>query len=110
MPEMSLASMLPDDRYTVFLIMPATLSNASAAAAAVPYSDCVGRQELLPGVFAYRKTRPVATINIVAHAEAMKRPLRRHRWAAPRPAKLLSIPPVARHRQGHFSRGRQGHF
>ena len=33
---------LPDDRYTAFLIMPATLSNASAAAAAVPYSDCVG--------------------------------------------------------------------
>ena len=39
---------LPDDQYTVFLIMPATLSNASAAAvavaavAAVPYGDCVG--------------------------------------------------------------------
>ena len=38
---------LPDDQYTVFLIMPATLSNASAAAAAaaavaaVPYGDCV---------------------------------------------------------------------
>jgi hypothetical protein len=28
------ADPLPDDRYTAFLIMPATLSNASAAAAA----------------------------------------------------------------------------
>jgi hypothetical protein len=33
---------LPNDQYTAFLIMPATLSNASATAAAVTYSDCVG--------------------------------------------------------------------
>ena len=45
----------------------------------------------------FRKTRPAATISIVAHAEAMKRPLRRHPRAAPRPAKLLLIPPVAMH-------------
>jgi hypothetical protein len=38
----------PDDRYAAFLIMPATLPNAStsaaavAAAAAVPHRDCVG--------------------------------------------------------------------
>ncbi len=41
---------LPDYRYTAFLIMPETLSNASAAAAAaaavapVPYSKCVGAE------------------------------------------------------------------
>ena len=57
------------------------------------------RQELLPGVskFRFRKTGPAATISIVAHAEAMKQPLRRRPRAAPRPGKLLSIPPVARH-------------
>jgi hypothetical protein len=47
---------LPDDRNTVFLIMPATLSNASAAAAAVvavaavSHSNCVGDESFCPAV------------------------------------------------------------
>ena len=75
---------LHDDRSTVFLIMPATLSKASAAVAAVDAVAAVlsmrlrrGR-ELLSGVFASGKRDPAATISIVEHAEAMKRPLQRH--------------------------------
>ena len=45
-------SRLPDDRYTTFLIVPATLSNASAAAAAVAavcHSDGAGGKSSCPG-------------------------------------------------------------
>ena len=54
-------------------------------------------RELLSGGFASGIRHPAATISIVAHAEATKRPLRRHPRAAPRPARLLSIPSVAGH-------------
>jgi hypothetical protein len=45
----------PDDRYAAFLIMPATLSNASAsaaavAAAAVPHGDCVGDESFFQAI------------------------------------------------------------
>jgi hypothetical protein len=65
-------------------------------------SRSTGASKFPSGGFASGKRDPAATISIVAHAGAMKRPLRRHPRAAPRPARLLSIPPVARHRQGHF--------
>ena len=78
---------LPDhtddsDRSTAFLIMPATLSNAPAAAAAVPHIAIAS--EFPSGVFASGKRDPAATISIVAHAEAKKRPIERHARAAPR--------------------------
>ena len=65
---------LPDDRYTAFLIMPATLSNASAAAAAVaagvtvPHGDGIGDESsCLAGSIPENET-PAAKIGIVAHA------------------------------------------
>ncbi len=71
---------LPDDRYAAFLIMPATLFNASAAAAAVAATAQPYPMEIASGTrasawrFRFRKTRPAATIGIVAHAEDMTRP------------------------------------
>ena len=94
---------LLDDRYTAFLIMPATLSTASAAAAAaaavaaVPYSKCVGAESSCLVLSLPENETPAATISIVAHAEAMKRPLQRHPRTVLRPAKLLSIPRWLRH-------------
>ena len=89
---------LPDDRYTAFLIMPATLSNASAAETAiepVPHSKCAGAESSCLVLSMPENETPAATISIVAHAEAMKRPLQHHPRTVLRQAKLLSIPPVA---------------
>ena len=70
----SLRTRLPDDQYTVFLIMPATLSNASTAAAAaaavaaVPHSDCAGDESRGLAFSPPENQTPAATIGIVAHA------------------------------------------
>ncbi len=93
---------LPDDRYT------GLLDHACDSVQRVHRSSCSGcsgcrtqlrsrrGRELLSGVFRFPETEtPAVAISIVAHAEAMKRPLQRHPRVTPRPAKLLSKPPVA---------------
>ncbi len=57
--------------------------------------DCVGDESSCPALSLPENETPAATIRIVAHAATTKRQLQRHPRAAPRPAKLLPIPPAA---------------
>jgi hypothetical protein len=99
---------LPDDpppRRSIHRLLDHACDSAQRVRRSSGCSGCSGSlppwrlrrgRELLSGGFASGKRDPAATM-LIEHAEAMKRPLRRHPRATPRPARLLPIPPVARH-------------
>ena len=101
---------LLDDRSTAFLIMPATLSNACAAAAAVAAMAAVLSMRLRRGRtldaiasrvrapvwrVRFRKTRPRGDDQHRSACRGDEATAPAPFWTAPKPEELLSIPPVA---------------